>query len=458
MSPQSFQNFYFKWFKFDYENLKAEFFYSFDDEVNFTETIDFFCDKFQAKENLDPDIIDNLLFHLSIAIGISYYKLYPTKKLIIESWNLDKDQINFWEKFYINGLGEFFFKNQISPKWLINFQFWKNKNKHKLFKINLNRAIVPIWWWKDSLVTIELLRKTWISFDTFTFGKNYTLHKIVGKKFWGHRLIIKRQIDPQLFDMNKQGYYNWHVPITWIISFVLSVASYLYDYKYIIFSNEKSANEGNTEIDWVQINHQRSKSLDFETDFNQYLSKYISPDLKYFSLLRWMYEIKIAEMFCNYKQYFGLFSSCNTNFKILEDRLLKWNFDNAKRCCVCPKCVFVYTIMRPFLDKKETKLIFGKELFEDAKLLPLFQQLLWIEGIKPFDCVWTNEEVILAMWKSYKNFIKETKSKSELPFILQVFENEVLPHLKESEFTKLENKLLKIYNENNIPIIINAKF
>ncbi|MFA5747825.1 MAG: hypothetical protein WC872_01795 [Candidatus Absconditabacterales bacterium] len=458
MSPQSFQNFYFKGFKFDYENLKAEFFYSFDDEVNFTETIDFFCDKFQAKENLDPDIIDNLLFHLSIAIGISYYKLYPTKKLIIESGNLDKDQINFWEKFYINGLGEFFFKNQISPKGLINFQFGKNKNKHKLFKINLNRAIVPIGGGKDSLVTIELLRKTGISFDTFTFGKNYTLHKIVGKKFGGHRLIIKRQIDPQLFDMNKQGYYNGHVPITGIISFVLSVASYLYDYKYIIFSNEKSANEGNTEIDGVQINHQRSKSLDFETDFNQYLSKYISPDLKYFSLLRGMYEIKIAEMFCNYKQYFGLFSSCNTNFKILEDRLLKGNFDNAKRCCVCPKCVFVYTIMRPFLDKKETKLIFGKELFEDAKLLPLFQQLLGIEGIKPFDCVGTNEEVILAMWKSYKNFIKETKSKSELPFILQVFENEVLPHLKESEFTKLENKLLKIYNENNIPIIINAKF
>ena len=97
---------------------------------------------------------------------------------------------------------------------------------------------------------------------------------------------MTRTMDAKLFDMNTQGYYNGHVPISGIIAFVLTTAAYLYDYKYIIMSNEKSANEGNTVMDGIEINHQRSKSYQFESDFSQYIKKYISPDIEYFSLLR----------------------------------------------------------------------------------------------------------------------------------------------------------------------------
>jgi hypothetical protein len=125
-------------------------------------------------------------------------------------------------------------------------------------------------------------------------------------------------MDPLLFQMNKEGYYNGHVPISGIIAFVLNVVCYLYDYKHIVMSNEKSANEGNTILNGVEINHQRSKSLDFEIAFSEYTNKYISPDIHYFSLLRGMYEIKIAEYFCQHSQYFDTFSSCNRNFHILS--------------------------------------------------------------------------------------------------------------------------------------------
>ncbi|MEI7562383.1 MAG: hypothetical protein WCJ39_01290 [bacterium] len=84
-------------------------------------------------------------------------------------------------------------------------------------------------------------------------------------------------------------------------------------------SNEKSANEGNTVVDGIEINHQWSKSFAFEEAFSQYLHNYISADLEYFSLLRSMYEIKIAEIFSHYPQYFDVFSSCNTNFRVNED-------------------------------------------------------------------------------------------------------------------------------------------
>ncbi|MEI8009425.1 MAG: hypothetical protein WCI00_09010 [bacterium] len=61
------------------------------------------------------------------------------------------------------------------------------------------------------------------------------------------------------------------MPISGVIAFVLVTAAYLYDYKYIVMSNEKSANEGNTILDGSEINHQRSKSYQFESDFNLYV-------------------------------------------------------------------------------------------------------------------------------------------------------------------------------------------
>ncbi|MEI6671880.1 MAG: hypothetical protein WCL02_00500 [bacterium] len=49
------------------------------------ETIDFSCPEFIVQPTIDTAIMDTLLFHLSLALGISYYKLYPTKNLIIET-------------------------------------------------------------------------------------------------------------------------------------------------------------------------------------------------------------------------------------------------------------------------------------------------------------------------------------------------------------------------------------
>jgi hypothetical protein len=62
--------------------------------------------------------------------------------------------------------------------------------------------------------------------------------------------------------------------------------SYLYNYKYIILSNEKSASEENLIWNSLKINHQYSKSFEFEKDFVEYKNKYISKNIKYFSLLR----------------------------------------------------------------------------------------------------------------------------------------------------------------------------
>jgi hypothetical protein len=82
---KTFQNFTFESFDFDLQTLSASFRYSFDHEAKFTETIDFSCPGFSPIAKIDPNVINHLLFHLSLALGISYYKLCPTANLMIES-------------------------------------------------------------------------------------------------------------------------------------------------------------------------------------------------------------------------------------------------------------------------------------------------------------------------------------------------------------------------------------
>lgn len=436
---KTFQSFYFTWYDFDYKTLKASFSYSFDHEVNFTETIDFACPELAVITDIDHKIIHTILFHLSLAIGISYYKLYPTQNLVIETGALNEDQQQFWKTFYTQGLGEFFYTNKLSPKGLINFVNWSPLTPQIPFSTHSKIPMIAIGGGKDSLVSIECVKKLNMPFYTSTFGKDYYLHKVVGDAIGVPRLLMKREMDPKLFEMNTQGYYNGHVPISGVIAFVLVTGAYLYDYGAIIMSNEKSANEGNTFLDGIEINHQRSKSYQFESDFSQYITKYLSPDLKYFSLLRGMYEIKIAKTFAQYPQYFDIFSSCNNNFKIIESN----KTTDHRRCGVCPKCAFVYTTLRPFLSDADTQRIFGQELYDNPALIPLYKELLGIDGIKPFECVGTNEEVMYAMYLSYKKI----KNIPQIPPIMELFKHEILPSLSPNDIVMLEKKLFTLYTE-----------
>ena len=310
---KKFDKFYFKSFSFDKKKLQAKFYYSFDNIENFEEIIKFKNNNIILNKNLDNKVIQNYLFNLHLALGISYYKLFSTKELIIESWKLWKNKIVFWKKFYLNWLGEFFIKNNIDPNNLLNF-INKNKKtvnqniKNKDFlknHIKWEKKLLLIWWWKDSIVSFNFIKN--IDFDVFVFGKLDKIKKNTSDLMWKKPLIIKRKLSKNLIKLNKEWYYNWHVPITWIISFVTLFFCYLYNYKYIILSNEKSSSEENIIWKGIKINHQYSKSFKFEKDFSIYLKNYINNDIKYFSLLRWMYEYKIAEIFSKQKKFLKIF-------------------------------------------------------------------------------------------------------------------------------------------------------
>jgi len=347
--------------------------------------------------SVSQDLLNRVLQSLHLMLGISYFKMFCPKKIIIP-YSLTKEQANFWNNVYTKGLGEFFYRNQIDFRSLINFPYvdrpsiqprrpacrqagWDEAKK--------DRFLVGIGGGKDSIVTVEMLKKENKEITGYILETQADLplvQKEVIKAMGINCLIVKRQLDKKIFELeSKKIVYKGHIPITAVYSFVGLLLATVYDYSFIVVSNEKSANFGNVNYLGLEINHQWSKSIEFEKLFQDYIHRFITDDINYSSILRQYSELQIAEKFTQYPQYFSVFSSCNKNFRIL-------GFNQKKWCGDCPKCAFNFIIFAANLAKEEVVGIFHKNLLNDPKLIPLYQDLIGKGKMKPFDCVGTFEE------------------------------------------------------------------
>ncbi|HVZ66805.1 MAG TPA: hypothetical protein VG917_00935 [Patescibacteria group bacterium] len=430
------KTFQFSGYEADLINREIKFFYKI---IGPEETLSFLEKILLPELEIDqiPEVLrDNILTSLHLVLGISYWKLYCPDKIDIGGISLTKDQADFWNKVYIKGLGEFFFRNKIDFR---NFNLFKaNSEKSNSTSFSRkDRALVPIGGGKDSIVSAELLKRGNVDFDTFTLGESLIqneINRILDKK----NIVIKRIIDPQLFELNKrEDTYNGHIPISSIYNFTALLAAVLYDFSYVVFSNEKSANYGNVEYLGVQINHQWSKSFEFEELFSNYVKSYITDSIVPFSLLRSYNEIEIVKQFIQYPAYFPVFSSCNRNFKINDAQTdVLW-------CGKCAKCLFIFVTLVAFLPKEEVVGIFNKNLFENRDLIPQYEELLGIKEHKPFDCVGTPDEVRLAFLLAYQKHAYDNTPIMEM--FIDKFKDQFI------DIEKTKEDLLSGSGKNNIP-------
>ena len=355
-------------------------------------------------------------------------------------------------------------------------------------------------------------------------------------------ISVKRQLDPTLLKLNQQGFLNGHTPFSALVAFTSILVAQLYQLNQIALSNELSANEPTLLWHGHPINHQYSKSLQFETDFRKYIEnlyqkiaisnqqnlpssstpsfliplgggkdsivtlqlikQYIKnnlqplnlsrsstqmrnpnersgynfsqPDRKlveqmsgrrelnkptknhnqererdlrveeglqpdrelatqvsegqklgdieknpnYFSFLRPLYELEIAHLFSQVgKKYFYIFRSCNVGQK------------QGVWCGQCPKCLFAFTMIFPFIGQEKAQAIWGKNLFEDKNLLTTAYQLVGAkvdqtQNVKPFECVGTQLESLVAFWLASKWY---QARQQKLPYILKQFQLQIFP-------------------------------
>ena len=358
-------------------------------------------DAFFAKNNLS--LLDDFVFSIGMIELISYWKTTCSPILRVEVGNLDKNAIPFWKKLYYHGLGEFFYCNSIRTN-LADFMqidlLPPCKNKELPILGLKEETIIPVGGGKDSVVTLELLRKQQTVTPMVINPRKATADTIATGGFSTNYFEIQRKIDPLLLDLNKQGFLNGHTPFSAMLAFYSLLLAVVSGKKHVALSNESSANEAT--VIGSDVNHQYSKSYEFEADFRNYVSKYLSKEVNYYSFLRPLSELQIGYLFSKQTDYFPLFKSCNAGSKTDV-----W-------CCNCAKCLFTFIILSPFISAEQLREIYGENLLDKEELLPIFQELCGLAKEKPFECVGTINEVCLALVQTIKQYEK-------MPFLLRYF-------------------------------------
>ena len=390
----------------DNEYLIIKYYFEIENLKKFNPTIRIKKNKITNKK-IDKTFLEPLSFHIGLIELVSYWKATCSPNVFIKAGYLDKVQINWFKKLYFYGLGEFFYTNNINPD-IETFMNVECSGKRKTYSIDYHGTgnLIPIGGGKDSIVSLELLKRDFDINDCFIINpKKINLECAYTGGYNDNKIItVSRTIDQNLIELNKEGFLNGHTPFSSLVAFVTYLVAYLTNKKYIILSNEASANESN--VEGTNINHQYSKTYEFENDFNNYTKKYFNIEIKYFSLLRPLSEYQIGMIFKDFSKYHKVFKSCNVGSK---DKNWHW-------CCNCPKCLFVYIILSPHLYKNKLINIFGEDLFERKDLLETFISLTGRSNNKPFECVGTYEEVNYAISKTISKL-------NNLPYLLKYYKD-----------------------------------
>jgi UDP-N-acetyl-alpha-D-muramoyl-L-alanyl-L-glutamate epimerase len=411
--------------------------YAFDDGPELTETIRVPGAPF----TLDPArraAVEQALRLLHLIAGVSYYKAAVPGQIRIDDYAIDDGTAAFLSEVCENGLGEFAYRNGLelhgriaflpsppgrgaggegtserkgpgapgtaqppsgqarsapdasteapappvpSPQPLSRGERGSTTAVTDAPALNLrHRALVAIGGGKDSLVSIETLRALGIK-QTVSWIGAAPLIRACAERTGLALLQIDRQLAPELFEYNRQGAWNGHIPVTAINSAILALAALLVDADQVVFSNERSASYGSLIPGSGEVNHQWSKGWAFEQAFAAELRRTVAADLAYYSLLRPLSELAVARQFARLDRYDGHFSSCNRNFHLLGER------PASRWCGVCPKCHFVFLALAPFMPKPRLVGIFGRNLLDEPGQAAGFDALIEYREHKPFECV-----------------------------------------------------------------------
>ncbi len=342
--------------------------------------------------------IERALDLLHWVAGVSYWKAGCPLDVGFGSRSPDGWQAAWLNRLYREGLAEFAYCNGLNrDHWSRIFSADSGSDPDAELDRTTpersglaRRTLLPLGGGKDSLVAWSRLVRTGDQPDTVQIGSSPVIERI-GRSLEGDHWMVRRALDPRLQDLNRAGAWNGHVPVTAINAAICVLAALLMDYDRVVFANERSANEASLEdASGNPVNHQFSKSLEFEVMLDEWVGRYIEPDLKVFSILRQDRELAICREFADQTRFHPLFASCNRNFHLDGPRIDRW-------CGRCPKCLFVFLGLAPFMSPASLSAIFGRDLLEDSDLTEGFAQLLALDGVKPLECVGEAEEARAAV-------------------------------------------------------------
>ena len=360
------------------------------------------------------------IIHALYLFSIEYFEEIETE------FNISDKEIAFFEKVIYNGMAEFRYCNKIPLAIKTKITSLSAINEKDVYTSKeLNGRLLLNGGGKDGLASAYLMNEAQIDFDLFQIGTGTAqarAAKILNKKPY----IFKRNMDSRRYEQK----YSGHKPTSAAIAIAATLCAYLLGKNEVISSNENSANEPNANIDSISINHQYSKTYEFENDFSELLIQKKIP-IKYFSLLRPLQELQIIKIFANESKYHMSFVSCNHG-----QRKGYW-------CMQCAKCAFINLAFTAILPTSTEKIFKVKDSINLPALYDHIAALIDSHIPKPFECVGNLLECQIAAKLIIDN--PDVKLSKELQKLFIENTKDITDEIIRKNITSLQST-------NNVPI------
>lgn len=285
----------------------------------------------------------------------------------------------FFEKLIFNGLAEFRFVNNIPLDTRTTLQPSSLEDRFEDYTgPHLDGRLLLNGGGKDGLTSGALLAAADLPFTLFEVGSGVAQTR-TAQKLAVPRLAFKREMDERRYE----GKYRGHFPTSAAIAFSALLTAYVTGNREVIASNENSANEANLELNGIVVNHQYSKSVEFEGDLRELLDGFGLP-LRYFSLLRPFHELQIIALFAQHPHLASSFISCNYGYR------------SGAWCKRCAKCAFIALAFSAVAPQLMHDIFANDQAVTSPELEQHIRELVQPESQKPLECVGTLHECQIA--------------------------------------------------------------
>ena len=177
---------------------------------------------------------------LHVVAGVSYYKAAAPPRLVLPA-PLGSAAVELVTAVYTKGLAEYAYRNALPHVLTLRPEVpagsvetaapWDNSDRRPLSAVGGG---------KDSIVTLEALRRAGLDPVPFSVNPNHVIVS-VNEASDLVPLAARRRLDPELFELNRAGARNGHIPVTAINSLIAVATAVLHDLGPVVMSNERSA-------------------------------------------------------------------------------------------------------------------------------------------------------------------------------------------------------------------------
>ncbi|HUY51096.1 MAG TPA: hypothetical protein VMV92_36240 [Streptosporangiaceae bacterium] len=377
------------------ETVKLEFHFTCGTEA-FTPTVEFTGFRPDETSLCDTPTAQRLIRALAIVEAFSYWKAFCSPVIEVALAPYDEAELAWWQDFWPKAMGEFFYRNKID---FTGQEFLRITAPPapptpaatvSLPPVPAHASTTPLVMFsggKDSLALTFAVREASTSPTDFFLYNPTTRQRLLAESLaeGGRILQVHRTILPELLALNAANHPNGHTPYSAYLALAALLAGYLRGNKMVLAGNSRSDDEPNVESYLGQpINHQWTKSHEFEAALGDYRNRWVPDAPSYSSPLRPLLELQIIQSLSGHIDAYLNTASCN------RTKGNGW-------CRSCAKCAWVFLATSALFGHDLAVQKTGGDMFAVSGLAELYEAMAGLAGAKPFECTGTEEEVRAAI-------------------------------------------------------------